>query len=208
MSTRDYKRPLAAPKARPRAPLPAWAMLSAGVLLGLFIAFLAYLAGLPAEEEMPRLSLPRLDTGSILPAPQADADQPDRTAQQPPPKPRFEFYSILPELEVIVPEPEPRDPPGEDTDQAPGPAPAEVEGGEAYFLQAGSFRSTAEADRMKANLTLLGLEVVVQSVSVNGTRWHRVRVGPYRDSRSLNQARRRLHENRIEYMTLKASTPG
>ena len=204
MPPRDYKRPLAT--ARPGRPLPAWAMLSAGIMIGLFIAFVVYLAGLPAEDSAPSLSLPRLGTPAppSRPSTAAPAAEPQPAA---PAKPRFEFYSILPELEVIVPEPEAVEPPAAETSTV-APAPASVPSGDAYYLQAGSFRSTAEADRMKASLALLGLEVVVQSVSVDGTRWHRVRVGPYRDSRSLNQARRRLHENQIEFMTLRANPSG
>ena len=204
MPPRDYKRPLAQPKSKP--PLPAWAMLSAGVLLGLFIAFLVYLADLPPASDLGEVKLPKLGA-EPAPEPAPKPAKPSEPAA--PPKPRFEFYSILPELEVVVPEPEPlATPPTAGSPEAPRPAPAEVSPGQTYYLQAGSFRNTAEADRMKASLTLLGLDVVVQTVSVDGTRWHRVRVGPYRDSQSLNQARRRLHDNRIEYMTLKASGQG
>ena len=60
---------------------------------------------------------------------------------------------------------------------APEPAPARVRSG--YLLQAGSFRSAADAERVKAQLALRGLRADVQAVTVNGTTFHRVRVGPY-----------------------------
>ena len=72
-----------------------------------------------------------------------------------------------------------------------------------YYLQAGSFKNGGEADRMKAHLALLGLDVVVQSVTVNKVEWHRVRVGPLHSAQALRQARERLRANDIEFMLLK-----
>lgn len=157
--------------------IPGWGMLLIGLVIGLFIAFLVY--------------LDRLDTAPAA-APQAEAAEPSV-------KPRFEFYSILPELEIVVPDiledvvPE--------TAVASDPEASEVQ--PVYYLQAGSFKSGTEADRMKANLALLGLDVVVQSVTVNKVEWHRVRVGPLHSAQALRQARERLRDNDIEFMLLK-----
>ena len=137
----------------------------------------------------------------------------DSTA--PPPKPKFEFYTLLPEMEVVVPD--------EDF-SAPQPAPAEsgttdtevpanstvdedtrsgtdepLKSGH-YILQVASFRNMNEADGLKAQLTLLGFRPVVQSVAINSDeKWHRVRIGPYADRDSLEAARVRLradgHDN-------------
>ena len=132
----------------------------------------------------------------------------------PPAKPKFEFYTLLPEMEVVVPD--------EDLD-APGPAPAEssataeaptstaadidtpVETDPAlksghYILQVASFKSMTDADGLKAQLTLLGFQPVVQTVAIDSDeKWHRVRIGPYADRDSLEAARIRLradgHDN-------------
>ena len=49
-----------------------------------------------------------------------------------------------------------------------------------YYLQAGSFRRFEDADRVKAQLALLGVVAGVQRVTINGGEtWHRVRVGSY-----------------------------
>ena len=132
----------------------------------------------------------------------------------PPAKPKFEFYTLLPEMEVVIPD--------EDL-AAPGPAPAESSGtakaptsaaveddasGETdpalksghYILQVASFRSMKDADGLKAQLTLLGFQPVVQTVAINSDeKWHRVRIGPYADRDSLEAARIRLradgHDN-------------
>lgn len=113
------------------------------------------------------------------------------------PKPRFEFYTMLPEMEVAVP----------DNELKPGPQaapnqPDAVAG--SYYLQAGSFRLPEEAEKMKANLAFLGLEADIQTVTINGTdTWHRVRVGPYSDLASLNESRARLRRNDFETIVLK-----
>ncbi len=138
---------------------------------------------------------------------------------EPPPKPKFEFYTLLPEMEVVVPD--------EDL-AAPTPAPAEsastdetdatdtaastgtaVEenkqtepalGSGHYILQVASFKSMNDADGLKAQLTLLGFRPVVQTVAINSDeKWHRVRIGPYADRSSLEAARIKLradgHDN-------------
>jgi len=124
--------------------------------------------------------------------------------KRPPPaadplKPRFEFYTMLPEMEVAVPDtelsPQPR--PGTVTEQP-------VAGAGNYYLQVGSFRLPEEAEKMKANLAFLGLEARIQTVTINGTdTWHRVRVGPYSDLVSLNESRARLRQNKVDTIVVK-----
>lgn len=68
-----------------------------------------------------------------------------------------------------------------------------------YFLQAGSFQRAEDADNLKAQLALSGLEATIVTANV-GDRgvWHRVRLGPYLDQGSLQSARALLRDNRIE----------
>lgn len=133
----------------------------------------------------------------------------------PPPKPdvtrsQFDFYTILPELEVVVPDPQvaaPERKPAESVDRAvPDKAPQQavrVDAPGVYILQIGSFRERRDADRMKAELALLGVEAGIETVSVNQQKWHRVRVGPYRQLAQLNNARSELLANNIDFMLLK-----
>jgi cell division protein FtsN len=67
-----------------------------------------------------------------------------------------------------------------------------------YILQAGSFRRAEEADTLKANLALLGVEADIQKVTVDNNTWHRVRIGPYANLDELNRMREKLARNRIE----------
>ena len=134
----------------------------------------------------------------------------------PPPKPKFEFYTLLPELEVVVPDedlpapgPAPAASSAADTevattaatveDDARGDAEAALKSGH-YILQVASLKSMKDADGLKAELTLLGFRPVVQTVAIDSDeKWHRVRIGPYADRDSLESARVRLradgHDN-------------
>ena len=150
------------------------------------------------------------------------------------PKPKFEFYTILPELEVPVPD-QPRDdarqasvppalrepPPALPGTPAPGasgaPAPAlppaeplapqAPTSGQRYILQAGSSRNAADAERLRASLALQGMVAQVQPVNVNGETWHRIRVGPFGNRAEADAAQRQLHAARINTMLLELRNP-
>lgn len=131
--------------------------------------------------------------------------------------PRFEFYTLLPEKEIAIPEAELDAPPPApaarvaapssaapvvDAASAP-PAPPRADG-ERYLLQVGSFRKLEDADRLKARLAFMGLESTIQTVSIDGAEtWHRVRVGPFIGRRALDQARATLKQNNFESLALK-----
>ncbi|HEX5057105.1 MAG TPA: SPOR domain-containing protein [Gammaproteobacteria bacterium] len=163
---------------------PGWAYLLAGLTIGLFVAFLVYLNGLPEPERAV--------------ARQADGKRAEKA-------PQFDFYKILPELEVVVPGLEVKG--KQQTRQQPKPPEPTVElaTGEQFILQAGSFRQYEQADKLKASLALLGIEADIQKVTVDSDTWHRVRIGPFTDRNHLNAMRKRLEDNDITAITLKVS---
>ncbi len=188
--------------------LPGWAMLTIGLIIGLFVAFLVYLDEL---DQPPNATARAPESSEPSPAP-TGAEGDDGPGDQ---GPRFEFYSILPELEVVVPEFGQGTPPDDESAPAPEqePAPATDEGtidGEnrRYFLQAGSFQQAEQADRLKAEIALLGLDVAIQDVEVNGQRWHRVRVGPFSRHDALQSAQERLRANEIDYLMMREKASG
>ena len=67
-----------------------------------------------------------------------------------------------------------------------------------YFLQAGAFRNTSDAEAMRARVIMLGLPAQVQAADINGTTLHRVRVGPFAGLDETNKARSRLGTEKIE----------
>jgi cell division protein FtsN len=152
-----------------------------GLGLGLIVAVGVYL---------------RAPNGTRAPAPAEPKAATERPAARPasraaaakteaPPENRFSFYEILPQYEVPI---------GEDDNSRTSAnahrRPAETPG--SYLLQAGSFSTVAEADRMQANLALLGFESHVQRVTLDDDVFNRVRIGPIVDIDAAKRAQRQL----------------
>jgi cell division protein FtsN len=108
---------------------------------------------------------------------------------------RFDFYDILPQYEVVVPEVE--------TAAGPTARAKPVDEPGSYVLQAGSFGAAADAEKLKASLALLGIESRVQKVAIDDDVYHRVRIGPITDLDKLNRIRRQLHDAHINAMLMK-----
>ncbi|CAG0942387.1 hypothetical protein GPROT2_01679 [Gammaproteobacteria bacterium] len=168
---------------------PAWVLLLAGLALGA-----AAVAAVFVVRE-------RLASGAAARAQavEAAAERP-RPAPKPkagtaPPEKRFEFYEMLPNFEVVVPEQE------RDVRRDTTPAPVDVPG--AYVLQAGSYGSFAEADKVKARLALLGIRSQIQKITVDERPYHRVRIGPIDDLGELNRTRRQLREAKIDVLVIR-----
>jgi len=175
-----------------------WVMFFSGLLVGLFISGLAWL----------KLSPPGDPAGNRLGAPVAQKASPPAEPEEPEesdaPRPRFDFYTILPEMEVVVPEPKPV---ARVEAPASSPSAATVSKPEAppgrYMLQMGSFKKFSDADRLKANLALVGIEADIQKVRIDGGAvFHRVRSGPY-DERRVNALRARLKQNNINSLVIR-----
>lgn len=184
--TRDYKNSRVSDK-----PLPGWLWFIAGLAIGLSVAMMVWLSGSPSPQiAAPAGITPEHDTRGVK---KSDAE-----AIRPPER-RFDFYTLLPELEVVIPEPKP--PASADKTDAQPPSRQSTAGG--YVLQAGSFQRLEQADSLKARLALLGVQANIQSVRVDNDIWHRVRVGPYPELSRINQARTRLRENNIDTLLMR-----
>ncbi|WP_071873181.1 SPOR domain-containing protein [Atopomonas hussainii] len=167
-----------------KKPVPGWIYLAAGIAIGAVIMFLNQL-----EPGKPAVQRPQL---AAKPAP---APKPAEPA-----KPKYDFYTLLPESEVVVPpgaqpkaeakkptETAPTD--GEKTADSEVAKPAKVA---QFYLQAGAFRSDAAADKLRAQLLLLGEDVHVESGKVREETWYRVLAGPYKNETELKQAKQEL----------------
>ncbi len=180
-----------------KKPLPGYIWLLAGLAIGLFISFLVYLKKQPVEQ----VSFKDAVVNELQKAKQSKKSDTAKKDSKPQGKePRFDFYTILPELEVFIPEPEikPNETPNSGTSTLSSTAPT----GTQYLLQAGSFRNHEDAERLKANLALLGVQSSIQSVSLNNDSWHRVRIGPYSSSQKLHDTLAILKQNNIHAMTM------
>ncbi len=120
-------------------------------------------------------------------------------------EPTFEFYTLLPEMEVVVE-------PSKNT-QAPIvtlPAKAATKAQQStdeinYLLQVGSFRNASDADTYKAKLAFLGVESIVQKVTIdNKDTWHRVQVGPITGRDKADALQKQLKNNNIDSLLMRA----
>ena len=190
-----------------KSPIPGWLWLAIGLAVGAFIVFLMKLE--PGKDDVKRVRPEQLKADKI-----AEANKTPPSPQQV--KPKYDFYTLLPESEVIVPPeavpektpPVPAQPvtPAEaakiDTaraqaalnGQTPPPPPAVVTPAATtqFFLQAGSFRKQADADKVRAQIILLGQSVKVESGTVKDETWYRVLVGPFSNREQLNGAQKML----------------
>ena len=186
---RDYKN---AGRGKTHKPLPGWLWMLSGLTIGLFVALLVYLNEHPGAVSSLK---PRVTVNK--PTQDARDVKQDKGEEIPaPPKPRFDFYTLLPELEVVIP-----DESYSVQEDKGSPTPPTEQPGQ-YLLQAGSFKQYQEADRMKASLALLGVQANIQKVKVNNDTWHRVRIGPYANLAELNDVRARLKRNDVETILL------
>ncbi len=129
------------------------------------------------------------------------------------PATRFDFYTLLPEREVIVPEREaaapakPSMPAPAASSTAATPAAVAavpvVAGGESYLLQAGSFRGNADAERRRAQIAALGLQARIEMVRAGTDTWYRVHAGPFNSRDQLATARDRLSAEGIETLQIR-----
>ena len=161
-----------------------------GIVIGLGAAVLLYTRGF-----MPAASTPEPIQSTV-----DDRSEPGLLDDEEERASGYDFFTVLPEMEVVVPE---RELEPASTPESAQPSPSDE--GDLYVLQAGSFRSSADADQMKAQLALLGAVANVQTVTVDGQTWHRVRVGPVRGTREVNALRNQLRDNGIETLVLKGS---
>ncbi len=177
-----------------------------GMLLGLFIGLVIGVLGafgvvwylnktpLPFQDKSGRTDKP----AEQRPGANGKPDQlPGKPGDKVGEKPRFEFYKILPGGQEATSEPAP-------PAAVPKPAPEPVATGETLYLQAGAFQKAADADNLKAKLSMMGVDVGVQEVSIpeKGT-MYRVRVGPYTRADEMNRARNQLAQNGIQATVVK-----
>lgn len=177
MVARDYKRS----RSR-RESFSGWTGVLIGLVAGLSVGLALYFFD-PRSPQEP---------GAEAPTAAEPASARESTGDEP--AERYDYYQMLPNFEVVVPEKEvamPRD------------APEAVEKKGAYVLQAGSYRKFEEADRVRAQLALQGIESNVQRVAIDNDTWHRVRVGPISDLGELNRVRNRLREAEVDFLVVK-----
>ncbi len=143
-----------------------------GVLIGLIVgALLAVGVALWATGSNPFQSAKPVAPPALAPLPPA----------APEPAPSFDFYKVLPGGAPAEPPP------------LPSARPTVR-----LYLQAGAFANPSDADNLKAQLAMLGVEAAIQTAEVpdKGV-LHRVRIGPFASAHDIEHIRARLAQNNI-----------
>jgi len=158
-----------------------------GLGVGLAVAVLVF-AVMSQRQRNAEPVTPRPEPRAVA-AGEAVAAEPDESSQQ------YDFYEMLPKFEVVVPEKE------RDVKRDLPAAPVERPG--VYVLQAGSYRNVKDADRVRSQLSLQGIDAKVQRVAVDTDEWHRVRIGPIADLKELNRVRDRLRSADLDALVIR-----
>lgn len=200
--------------------LPGWLWGLAGVAAGFFLA--QHQHGTAPWQDPPE------DTVQTTSEPDAAEREAARKteASSEPSMPTFEFYTLLPETEVIAPGVAPTSTVDKPTvaeadeasnddsvddpiaqviaanmrpqDQVNTAQQATSDDDARYVLQAASFRELDDAEQLRERLRNLSLLAKISEIQADGSTWHRVQVGPYDDTRELNRAQDLMATQGIE----------
>ena len=181
--------------------LPGYLWLLSGLAIGLFVAFIVYLDKQP-ESEIPfgtavNQELEQFKHANKAKSKETEKNITEKAVTETPveeKEPKYNFYTILQGMKVLIPESETR-PPQSKSHENP-------DAEKLYILQAGSFQNLADAEKLKAKLAFMGLEADIQHVTVNNQAWHRVRTGPYKDKQQLYKNQKILLRNNINAISM------
>ena len=184
---RDYK-----PKRRSAGGFPGWLGVVCGLGLGLCVAAVVYLKD--RHSETPAVQAAKTSKKKLRGSEMPEADLGDSGSPEEPAK-SYDFYSMLPRFEVVVPE--------KDKEVKPDVRAVPETRRGTYVLQAGSYRNFTDADRVRAKLALQGIESKVQKVSVDSDTWHRIRIGPISKLDELNRMRTILRKADVDVLVIR-----
>ncbi|MDP3332451.1 MAG: SPOR domain-containing protein [Methylococcaceae bacterium] len=169
-----------------------WMLITALIIS--FVVFLVYLRSGPKQAQPDSQAVTQAIP--VPPTPEKTVVKPEVKVEPGPAIPRFDFYTILPEKEVVVP------------DYEIGTRTREERVGQgkesSYIVQAGSFKEFKDADNMKAKLALMGIESRVEKAKVGDATWYRVKMGPLSKMSSVSSIRVRLRQNGIDVVVTEA----
>lgn len=187
LTVRDYKR------ASRRSPLDLsrFRDLGIGLAVGVFLTSAVFLYKNDASKEVePDSPRPEPQTHAAAATTDAEANAANADGGD-----RYDFYDMLPNFEVVVPE--------KDREVKRDVRTARIERRGVYVLQAGSYRNVSDAERVRAQLNLQGIDAKVQRVAVDNDEWHRVRVGPISDLDELNRVRKQLQAADVDALVIR-----
>jgi len=171
-----------------RAKVSLWRWMLITTVIISFVVFLVYL-GTSHKEAIPT-ALEVTANKTLTENSVAIKEEKKPEVKQGPQPPQFDFYTILPEKEIEVPEYEIKT---RTREEHVGKA-KEAH----YILQVGSFKTITEAETLKTKLAGMGMESTIQKQKIGIISWYRVKMGPYTQMPSINTIRGRLRQNGID----------
>jgi cell division protein FtsN len=189
--------------------IPGWGLFLGGVVIGIILCAIVVWSGhLPS---LRRNDQPQANPNAVAEkgsAPGIAGSSAASSASQ------FDFYTVLPEKEVVIPstelsamaKAEQQKAAAANNAAAPASVGATAEqaassGG--YVLQVGSFPDASKADAKKAQLALQGFAAHVQTITLDGQTWNRVQIGPFASATELQRVQKRLADAGIHAIPLK-----
>jgi cell division protein FtsN len=151
-----------------KKPVPWLVVLIAVALVGGFVWMLKSIAGKGDSAAQQRQVAPEISATAQPPA----EPLPQR------PEERWEYIEELENREVIVDVPE-------------------REIGPPKVMQCASFRKLDDAQQMRAQIAMVGLESLIRTTDGQNGQWHRVMLGPYETKREAERDRHKLERARI-----------
>ncbi len=203
-----------------RPGMPGWSWLLIG--LGIGGAVFGYLQ-FRDKWGQPVSNLPQPNPQAQAPASGSEDGVPEPTER---PKPKYDFYTLLPEKEVVIPDAEldaqaraeaakppvatvadPAAAVNPDASAVPAASAEPVAGAPSdaprYLIQAGAFRGNTEAEALKAQIAMTGEIARVEVAQIKGNTVYRVRMGPYPNASALAAAKQALASHGITAQAIK-----
>ncbi|MFA6036598.1 MAG: SPOR domain-containing protein [Legionellales bacterium] len=172
-----------------------WLWLLAGTAIGIIISVIALFKLFPVI--YPKIAQLELEKAPVI-VQQAAPKQEEAAARSP----HFDFYSLLPEIEVVVPQTAEESTQvviANETSETPEVIETAPTSEAGFRIQLGSFRKYEDADRLKAQMALTGIQVEIEAVTLapNDT-WFRVRSTSYPNRESAESVRAQLQAQSIQ----------
>ncbi|WIG56827.1 MAG: hypothetical protein OJF61_002615 [Rhodanobacteraceae bacterium] len=189
---------------------PGWALFLAGVVVGVIVMALAY-RGMPSlrRTDQPQANPNAVAQQGSSPGIAASSSASSSASQ-------FDFYKVLPEKEVVIPNAElsamakAEQQKAAAANNASTSTPAVASANETassskgtYVLQVGAYPDSSAADAKKAELALQGFTAHVQTISLDGKTWNRVRLGPFATATELQSMQKKLQAAGFSAMPMK-----
>ena len=206
--------------------IPGWMWLVSGVVIGGFVSFIVYLKlNVPLEGalevtknkqvKVEKKGIPENSSSDLVNKKLVSKNSESTSLETD----QLEFYKILPNRQVTLPELEGSDSDAKDKHEtvkqepvktnvrpvqlAPKPTQNSKSVSYIYTLQIGSFLAFKDADKRKANLAMLGIGSRIHAIKTGGKTHYRVLVGPYENIKRVNEIDAAMKANNIKTLLLR-----